>query len=361
MEFDEVIMLIIGSCFVLGCIDRCFGNKFLLGKALEEGFSYMPIIALTAIGMICISPVLADVLEPVVVPVYNFLGVDSAMFSPAFFSMDAGGYSIAKELSGDEELINFGGLLVGSTVGIIISFNIPVGNGMLKKEDRKYFAIGTMSALICSPIGCFFGGLVCGMNVVKILINLIPIGIFALIVAIGTIFIADLTIKVFNIVARVIMITISIGLAIAAFKSLTGIEIINRMEDISMGFFTIGKIAISIAGSFCLLVIIKKVLNKPLQRVSKTCKIDEHTISALLISFITATPAFAMINNMNVKGKVIISAFSGTTAYLFGACLGYASTVNTKMILPIFVTKIISGILAVPLSVVFAKRIFKEC
>lgn len=303
MKFDDVIMFMIAGCFVLGCLDRCIGNRFFLGNALEEGFSYMPLVALAAIGMMCIAPVLAKILQPIVVPVYSFFGVDAAMFSPTFFAMD------------------------------------------------------TIAALICAPIGCFIGGMVYGIVPLKMLINLIPIGMFAIIVAVGTFLSFKITIKIFNILARIISAVICIGLAAASFKCLTGIELIDGLEDISVGFFTVGKITITLGGSFCLLAIIKKILKKPIKKFAVILKIDETTMSGLVISVITATPAFAMMKDMNVKGKVIIAAFAGTSAYLLGACLGYVSTVNSEMILPMFVTKIVAGILAVPLGMIMVKKL----
>ena len=51
----------------------------------------MGALAMSMIGIICLAPVLADVLRPVVVPVYQFLGADPAMFVGTILANDMGG------------------------------------------------------------------------------------------------------------------------------------------------------------------------------------------------------------------------------------------------------------------------------
>ena len=66
---------------LLGAADRIFGNRWGLGKEFEEGILAMGSLALAMLGIIALAPVLANLLRPVVVPVYGFLGADPAMFA----------------------------------------------------------------------------------------------------------------------------------------------------------------------------------------------------------------------------------------------------------------------------------------
>ena len=81
MSVHEIVIYIMAVFAVLGALDRILGNRFGLGKEFEDGIQTMGALALAMIGVICLAPVLANVLRPVVVPVYGFLGADPAMFA----------------------------------------------------------------------------------------------------------------------------------------------------------------------------------------------------------------------------------------------------------------------------------------
>ena len=48
-------------------------------------------LALAMIGIICLAPVLANLLRPVVVPLYSLPGADPAMFAGTILANDMGG------------------------------------------------------------------------------------------------------------------------------------------------------------------------------------------------------------------------------------------------------------------------------
>ncbi len=73
-------MIIMAAGALLGGIDRILGNRMGLGDKFEEGFRLLGPVALAQAGIICIAPVLANVLGPAVSTVYHALGQDPAMF-----------------------------------------------------------------------------------------------------------------------------------------------------------------------------------------------------------------------------------------------------------------------------------------
>ena len=139
MSINEIIIYIMVAFMVLGAIDKCLGNKFGLGEQFEEGMMAMGSLALAMIGVICLAPVLATVLKPVVVPVFNALGADPAMFAGSILANDMGGAPLAAELALDPQAGLFGGLIVGAMMGPTIVFTIPVALGIIKiLQDEKY-------------------------------------------------------------------------------------------------------------------------------------------------------------------------------------------------------------------------------
>lgn len=136
MSINEIIIYVMVVFMVLGAIDKCIGNKFGLGEQFEEGIMAMGSLAVAMVGVICLAPVLADVLRPIVVPVFNILGADPAMFAGSLLANDMGGAPLALELAKDPNAGLFGGLIVGAMMGYTIVFIIPVALGIIEKEDQ---------------------------------------------------------------------------------------------------------------------------------------------------------------------------------------------------------------------------------
>ena len=142
MSAHEMLIYIMAGFAVLGALDRIFGNRFGLGQEFENGILAMGSLAVAMLGIICLAPVLASLLAPVVVPVYSFLGADPAMFAGTILACDMGGAALAQELALTPEAAAFGGLLAGSMLGATIVFTIPKGNPLRnyyhpRRSDRR--------------------------------------------------------------------------------------------------------------------------------------------------------------------------------------------------------------------------------
>ncbi|MGN1021078.1 MAG: ethanolamine utilization protein EutH, partial [Aristaeellaceae bacterium] len=86
---EQIIMIIMAVGAALGGVDRILGNRMGLGDKFEEGFRLLGPVALAQAGIICIAPVLAEVLGPAVKTVYHALGQDPAMFG-SILAIDMG-------------------------------------------------------------------------------------------------------------------------------------------------------------------------------------------------------------------------------------------------------------------------------
>ena len=159
MSINEIIVYIMVLFMALGALDRIIGNKFGLGEKFEEGILAMGSLALAMIGIICLAPVLANLLRPVVVPLYSLLGADPAMFAGTILANDMGGAPLARELALTPEAGQFGGLIVGAMLGPTVVFTIPVALGIIQKEDQEFLAKGVLAGVITIPLGALAGGL----------------------------------------------------------------------------------------------------------------------------------------------------------------------------------------------------------
>ena len=263
MSADRVLITLMAAFAGLGALDRIFGNRLGIGQEFENGIQAMGSLALAMVGIVCLAPVLASVLRPVVVPVFSLLGADPAMFAGSILACDMGGGPLARELTTDPQAAALGGVITGSMLGATIVFTIPVALGILREEDRPALAKGILCGIVTIPVGILVSGLTAGFPLPMVLRNLVPIVLLAALIALGLWKAEDKMVRGFAVFGKIVVAVITVGLAAAVIQALTGFAVIPGMVDISEGFQTVGTIAIVLAGAFPLVAVETKLLQKP--------------------------------------------------------------------------------------------------
>lgn len=356
MSVNEIIIYIMVVFAVLGAIDRIIGNKFGLGEKFEEGILAIGSLAISMVGIIALAPVLADLLKPIVVPVYSFLGADPAMFAGTILANDMGGAPLAQALALTEEAGKFGGLIVGAMLGPTIVFTIPVALGIIAPDDRKYLATGVLAGVVTIPIGSFVGGLIAGFPIMMVLRNLIPIIIIAVLIVLGLLKFQNGMIKGFTIFGKIVVAVITIGLIAGIVEQLTGIVVIKGMNPLSEGFEIVADIAIVLAGAFPLVYVITKVFKKPLMALGKVLGMNDVAAAGLVASLANSIPMFGMMKDMDNRGKILNVAFAVSAAFVFGDHLGFTAGFDSTMIVPMIIGKLVAGITAVIVAIFIANK-----
>ena len=191
LSINSVIMMIMMIFMIVGAVDKIRGNKKGYGEKFEEGFNAIGPLALSMAGVVAAAPVLAQVLGPIIKPIYTVFGADPSMFATTLLACDMGGYPLAMQLAGDQAIGNFAGLILGTMMGPTIVFTIPVALGIIDKKDRGYLGAGVLAGMITIPIGCVIGGIAMTamtpykLSIVRILQNLIPVIIIAGLIVFG--------------------------------------------------------------------------------------------------------------------------------------------------------------------------------
>ena len=356
MSVPEILIAIMAVFAVLGALDRIFGNKFGLGKEFENGILAMGSLAMAMIGIICLAPVLANLLKPVVVPVYNFLGADGAMFAGTILACDMGGGSLAQELTSDSQAAMLGGVITGSMLGATVVFTIPVAMGILHDEDKPHLAKGILCGVVTIPIGVLVGGLVAGFDLLMVLRNLIPIVLIAILIALGLWKFEKGMIKGFGWFGKGILSLITAGLVAAIVQELTGFVIIPGLAPISDGFETVGEIAIVLAGAFPLVYAITKLLKKPLLKLGKLLHINDTAAAGLIATLANSIATFEMMKNMDKRGKVVNVAFAVSAAFVFGDHMGFTAGFAPDMLPAVIIGKLAGGISAVIVALLLTRK-----
>ena len=356
MSVHEILIWVMAAFAVAGAVDRIIGNRLGLGEQFEEGILAMGSLALAMVGIIAIAPVLADLLKPVVVPVYGFLGADPAMFAGTILACDMGAGPLANALTDDAQAAALGGVLCGSMLGATIVFSIPVALGILKEEDRPFLAKGMLAGIVTVPAGLLVGGLVAGIPVLKVLRNLVPIVLIAALIGLGLWKAEKAMIRGFGIFGKGVVAVITVGLAAIIVQTLTGLVIIPGLASIEEAFQTVGTISIVLAGAFPLVFVLTKLLRKPLMKLGDLLGINHTAAAGLIASLANSIATFGMVKDMDKRGKVVNIAFAVSAAFVFGDHLGFTAGFAPEMLPAVIVGKLAGGVAAVAVAMWLTRK-----
>lgn len=353
-SMDRVVMSIIAVGALLGGIDRICGNKLGLGAQFEKGLMLLGPMALSMAGMICLAPVLADVLGRIVVPLYRLTGVDPAMFG-SLLAIDMGGYQLAKELAADPRVGSYAGAVVSSILGCTLVFTIPVGMALVPPDDRPLLARGIMLGLAAMPAGLVSGGLLCGLPLSVCLYQDLPIFVLALLLLLGLWRIPEMMVKGFCFFAGGIKIAVTAGLMLAAVGSLTGWGPIPGMAPIGEAMAVVSSIGIVMLGSLPMAELLSRALERPFALLGSRLGGTAQGLTGMLVGLVTPLPALAMFTEMDDRGKVAVGAFLVSGASLLAAHMGFVISTEPAMLAPMVVGKL-SGALAAAVLALGAGR-----
>lgn len=375
LSINSVIMFIMMIFMIVGAIDKIRGNKHGYGEKFEEGFNAMGPLALAMAGVVAAAPVLAIILKPIIVPIYELLGADPSMFATTLLACDMGGYPLAMELASNQAVGNYAGLILGTMMGPTLVFTIPVALSIIKKKDRPYLGAGVLAGMITIPIGCIVGGLVMNMTQYKIgmgtiLVNLIPVIIIAGLIVLGLWFKPGKMINGFNKFGTGVTVVITILTMIAVFEYQTGIKLplFNIMVEpdaagtipLESGLLTCGQIAIVLIGAFPMVLWITRTFGKALNALGRRFGMDENGSAGLVATLANNIAMFNIMDQMNAKGKLLNVAFAVSAAFVFGDHLGFTAGVNSEMIFPVIVGKLVAGITALLLANLLSPKLLSK-
>ena len=365
ISVNSVIIFVMMIFMIVGAIDKIRGNKKGYGEQFEEGFNAMGPLAIAMAGVVAAAPVLAIILRPIIVPIYQLVGADASMFATTLLACDMGGYPLAMKMAANENIGNFAGLILGTMMGPTIVFTIPVALSIIKKEDRPFLFAVILAGLITVPIGCIVGGLVMNftsykMNIGTIIVNIIPVIIIAGLIVLGLWFKPQKMINGFNKFGTAVTVIVTFFTAVAVFEYQTGIKfpLMNIMVEpdesgvvpLESGLLVCGQIAIVLIGAFPMVKWITDTFEKPLEKIGQKLGMNEAGSAGLIANLANNIAMFNIMKDMNAKGKILNVAFAVSAAFVFGDHLGFTAGVNNEMIFPVIVGKLVAGITALILA-----------
>ena len=356
----NVFNLIFLGFAVLGALDYLIGNKFGLGSEFERGYKLFAAMALSMIGIIILAPALAIWIKPFFDLFYDIFKIDPSIIPASIFANDMGGASLALEVAKTEEVGKFNAFVVSSMLGAIISFTLPFASGIVNPSLHKKMFLGFICGIVTVPVGCIVGGLMCGLDLLTTIIDLLPVIFISVLFTIGLIFLPKLCLKVLGVFATLLKVVIIAGLILGIASVLTGIPLPEQFDTFDEAADICVRAAVTLSGAFPFVYILGKILNRPLRLLGKKLGINEISAVSLLSTVVTNATTFGNMNDMDNRGIILNSAFACSAAFTFGGHLAFTSAMSPEFIAPMIVSKLISGAAALVLALVITSNSKKE-
>lgn len=359
MSIDLIIIIIMMVFLVIGIGDKLiFNSKYGYGDQFEEGMKAMGVLALAMVGIMCFAPVLGAMLKGPVGAIFGVIGADPAMIAGSILANDMGGYPLAKSMTANEYIQHLSGLFMGCMMGATVVFSIPVSLGIIEKEDRPFLAKGMLCGFVSIPFGAFIAGLVDGIPVGMILINLVPSIVLAGLFALGLALIPEGMMKGFNVFAKFITIVITVFLGLGIIRQLTGFgfPFLDGMDPIGPQLEICGYIAITLAGAYPMVHFVTTVLAKPLASLGKLIGVNDKSVAGMIAALANNIPMFGLMKEMDERGKVLAVAFSVCASFALGDHLGYAAANLPNSIFSMVVGKLLGGVIGIVIASLLVLR-----
>lgn len=384
--FGQIVVYIIMACALVGCIASVIKPESELGQEFVAGIDSIGPIFLPVAGIMASAPYLTAFVSDVFGPAFALIGADPAMAATTFIAVDMGGYPLAEALAQTRESWIMA-MMTGYMAGATIVFTIPVALKMLQKSDRKYLALGVMSGLLAIPIGVLVSSAIIAfadpvirdtvstnaeatyqlaLSFGTIALNLVPLVVVCVALALGLKFVPDAMIKGFTVFGRILESVLKIVFVLVVIEYFTGLPsqllgdafgfdpIIADEEDIFRALETSGAIGIMLCGAFPMVYLIKRYLAKPLQKVGSLFHLSSDATTGLLAASANVLAALALVKDIKARDKVIVIAFSVCCAFLFGDHLSFTANFQPSLIAAVMGGKIVGGIFAIVFAFLLA-------
>ena len=384
-------MYIIMACAVAGAIASAIKPESELGQQFVAGVDSIGPIFLPVAGIMASAPYLTAFVEGVFGPTYGALGADPAMAATTFIAVDMGGYQLADALAQTRESWIMA-MMTGYMVGATIVFTVPVALKMLEKRDRKYLALGVMSGLLAIPIGVFVTSAVIAVShpVIRevvstnadatyqlaltwaqIGVNLVPLIIICVALALGLKFKPDAMIKGFIVFGRVMEGALKIVFVLVVVEYFTGLftmvfgsfgfdPIIADEDDMFRALEMAGAIGMMLCGAFPMVYLIRKYLAKPLAKIGGAVGLSSDATAGLLAGSANVLALLSMVKYLKARDKVICMAFAVCCAFLFGDHLSFTANFQPSLIVSVLLGKLAAGICAIVFAHLLAVKKAEE-
>lgn len=387
----QIIIWIIMICAVLGVVGAIRDPEKGVGREFMVAFEQLGIIFIPFAGMLAAMPYIEKFILLVFGKLFQIIGADIAVAGALITAPDMGGYQLTNALSGSTETWIIA-VFVSYLSGPIVSYSIPLGFSIIDKRDHKYFGLGIMAGILSIPFGVFASTLLLKLTNTpvrdtisnntpsdyslmytwsQIWINMLPIIVFCVILALMLRFMMDIMVKAFLIFGRGLEIAIKVVLVISIVEYFTGVftlifgsygfaPIIADQKDQFRALENAGYIVLMLSGAYPMIYLIKKYFGHALQVAGGKFGFSSIGSIGIFATWAEQLAMFGILKKMPPVDKVKVTAFSVCGSWLLGAHISFTANFQPNLLAIILAGKIIGAciavLIAIKLSVPMARK-----
>lgn len=352
---NRIIMMVMAFGAVLGGVDRILGNRFGFGQKFEEGFRLVGRLALSMCGIICLAPVLADVLEGVITPLFHAARVDPGMFG-GVLAIDMGGFPLAMELATDMQVGRFAGIVVASIFGCTLVFTIPVGLEATPPEEKPSFEKGLTYGLVIMPVALFAGGLASGLGIFETIWQCMPVFLISGVLLLGMLKWMGKLLKGFAVFSKCIEVVSTVGLVLGAVEYMTKLTILPGMTPLKDAMSVSCGIGIVMLGSLPMAELIQRVMKKPFKWFGRRTGLNGVSTTGLILGLVSGSACLVMVKNMDRRGIIVNAASLVCGCSCFAAHLGYTVNAAESLVGALLFSKLLGAVLGASVALVCTEK-----
>lgn len=380
----QIVLYIIMGCCGIGAVATVVKEDSGLARSFHDGIRAMASLFLPVVGLMVSVPYLIVGVENIFGNFFRSFGADPAVAAAVIIPPDCGGYALFLALAESPEVVVIA-VMVAITTASTIAFNIPIGLSMLKKEDLSYLALGAMSGFLAIPFAVLItctilmitkpavrttftttgaAEYVLHLEMSTVLLNLLPIVVFCILLALGLKLFPKAMVKGFIVFGKILLSLLTLIAAASIIEYYTGIfskifggwgfdPMLGDEEETFRAIELLGTIAMMLSGAFPMVYLIRKFFGKKLSKIGSRVGLDETGSAGLLAAMANAVALFSMVKDMNPSSKVMAIAFTVCAGYSLGDWIAFNVNFQPNLVVPVFIGQLCGGII----GILFAKLI----
>lgn len=387
----QIVLYIIMGCCGAGAIATVVKEDSGLAQSFHDGIRAMASLFLPVVGLMVSVPYLVIGVENIFGDIFRSIGADPAIAAAVIIPPDCGGYALFLALARSPEVVVIA-VMVAITTASTIAFNIPIGLSILKKEDHSYLALGAMSGFLSIPFAVLItctiliitkpairttftttgaAEYILQLDFLTVFLNLLPIVIFCVLLALGLKFFPKAMVKGFIIFGKVLLSILTLIAAASIIEYYTGIfsrifggwgfdPMLGDEEESFRAIELLGTIAMMLSGAFPMVYLIRKFCGKGLAKLGALVGLDEVGSAGLLAAMANAVALFSMVKDMSPASKVMAIAFTVCAGYALGDWIAFNVNFQPNLVVPVFIGQLCGGMIGIFFAKVIAVPRLKE-